>query len=532
MYVGSNEPVLIYVREFDFQIVDSITILGMSIHKNIDNLSDCHLAMELKVTKIINFWDRFYLSLPGRLNIVKTLLLSHISYLGCIITPAAETLRKLKKQIEKFIVGKLNVARERIYKSTELGGLGMIDIEEFLVAQQVSWFKRANQSTRDNWRVDLKNIGNGNVLTVGKGDFSENAFPIFRYLVDSYVKFLTAFNRTNNNFAKALILNNPLISVSREDKRLLNNNFFSRNMPHLGEQIICHVRLDQVANNGRLLSLDEITANTGINVNLVFYLRLQTAYYTAGNARNNTANGDGSSLTLSNFFKRFRKGSKQIRNILSGVRTAGIRVSELRNIITLENLLNSSAASDKVRKSFLCFWGFSFLPTNLREFSFKFFNNSLGLNSRLPHFVAGRGGGCTFCSTNELYNGPVPAESFLHFFFDCTTTRLLREWFEASFMPEIVLNSRDEKIKFWFFGSIPLLGDNSNLFILSMTQTFFYSIWRFKLLKRKPVRLAFELEFFYTLGKIVEASRIVREHMTKLEINLCRNWDDIWHRRG
>ena len=99
-------------------------------------------------------------------------------------------------------------------------------------------------------------------------------------------------------------------------------------------------------------------------------------------------------------------------------------------------------------------------------------------------------------------------------------------------MPEIVLNSRDEKIKFWFFGSIPLLGDNSNLFILSMTQTFFYSIWRFKLLKRKPVRLAFELEFFYTLGKIVEASRIVREHMTKLEINLCRNWDDIWHRRG
>ena len=232
----------------------------------------------------------------------------------------------LNKQIEKFIVGNLNVARERIYKSTELGGLGMIDIEEFLVAQQVSWFKRANQSTRVNWRVDLKNIGNGNVLTVGKGDFSENAFPIFRYLVDSYVKFLTAFNRTNNNFAKALILNNPLISVSREDKRLLNNNFFTRNIPHLGAKIICHIRLDQVANNSRLLSLDEITANTGINVNLVFYLRLQTAYYTAGNARNNATNGDGSSLTLSNFFKRFRKGSKQIRNILSDILTFNFEI--------------------------------------------------------------------------------------------------------------------------------------------------------------------------------------------------------------
>ena len=90
------------------------------------------MATELKITKIINFWERFYLSLPGRLNIAKTLLLSQISYLGCIITPAPETLKNLKKKIEKFITGRLNIAKDRIYKQTSLGGLGMIDIEEFI----------------------------------------------------------------------------------------------------------------------------------------------------------------------------------------------------------------------------------------------------------------------------------------------------------------------------------------------------------------------------------------------------------------
>ena len=166
---------------------------------------------------------------------------------------------------------------------------------------------------------------------------------------------------------------------------------------------------------------------------------------------------------------------------------------ELRNIITFENLLNTPAGDDNVRKKMLSFWGFTFVPMNIREFSFKFFNNSLGLNQRLAHFVEGRGGGCTFCSLNSANNGPVPPETFTHFFFDCMTSLSIREWFENTFIPEIPLVTRDSKIKFWFYGIIPLQGEKSNLFVFSVVQTFFYSLWRFKLLRRKPIRLSFEL---------------------------------------
>ena len=530
MYIGSNQPLPEYALQYGFKVVDHITILGMKIKKNLENLSDCHIVTEQKITKIINFWERFNLSLPGRINIAKTLLLSQISYLGCIITPASDTLKRLSSQINRFIVGRLNIAKDRICRPISLGGLGMINLEEFLIAQQVSWFKRADSSTRDNWRVDLKKIGNGNVLTVGKTSCSYETFPIFKFLIESFHKFLYSFNNLNDNFSKSLLLNNPLLTISREDRRPLGINFFTNSLPDIDLSSVCTISMDQIANNNRLLSLDEITANTRVNFNLICYLRLQSALHSLQNRTFNNRPTDGSSISLSNFFKRFRKGSRLIRNILSGHRLIGIKVCELRNILTFENSINIPSGTDKIKMNFLRFWGFNFFPMALREFSFKLYNNSLGLNHRLAHFVAGRGNGCSFCSTHN--NGPVHPESSLHFFFDCVVSTRLRERFERIFLAEIALNSREDRIKLWFYGILPALGDNSNIFILAVVQTFFFSLWRIKLHKRIPTQSSFDLEFFFTLDKIVSSSGIVREHMANVDIFLCRNWDDIQHRRG
>ena len=240
----------------------------MKINKHLDNLSECHNATVQKIAKIINFWSRFYLSLPGRINIAKTLILSQISYLGCIITPTRETLQHITTQINNFIVGGLNIAKDRICRPTELGGLGMIDLEDFITAQQVTWFKRAYISTRDNWRVDLKKIGNGNVLTVGEAHIDPVLFPIFTYLSKSLQSFLKAFNMTNNNLSKSFILNNPLLHISRDLKRPLDFNFFRTTLPHQDLDLVCKITLDQIAGNGRLLSMDDISANTGTGLNI------------------------------------------------------------------------------------------------------------------------------------------------------------------------------------------------------------------------------------------------------------------------
>ena len=86
-------------------------------------------------------------------------------------------------------------------------------------------------------------------------------------------------------------------------------------------------------------------------------------------------------------------------------------------------------------KNCLKFWSFNFLPMNLRELSFKFFNNSLSLKSRLAHFVAGIGQECTFCLMNN--NGPALRETFLHLFFDCHVVTGLREFVENTLLAEM-----------------------------------------------------------------------------------------------
>ena len=85
---------------------------------------------------------------------------------------------------------------------------------------------------------------------------------------------------TNNNLSKSFILNNPLLHISRDLKRPLDFNFFRTTLPHQDLDLVCKITLDQIAGNGRLLSMDDISANTGLNINLLFYLRLETAFFT------------------------------------------------------------------------------------------------------------------------------------------------------------------------------------------------------------------------------------------------------------
>jgi hypothetical protein len=50
-------------------------------------MENCHENAIVSMRNIAKFWDRLNLSLPGRINIAKALLLPQINYLGSIIQP-------------------------------------------------------------------------------------------------------------------------------------------------------------------------------------------------------------------------------------------------------------------------------------------------------------------------------------------------------------------------------------------------------------------------------------------------------------
>jgi len=85
MIVGTQLHAEPEILDIGFEVKDEIVLLGAKI-KNTGKSYEGNLPMLLeKIKKQINFWKRFNLSLPGRINVAKTFLYSQINYLGCIL---------------------------------------------------------------------------------------------------------------------------------------------------------------------------------------------------------------------------------------------------------------------------------------------------------------------------------------------------------------------------------------------------------------------------------------------------------------
>jgi hypothetical protein len=105
-----------------------------------------------------------------------------------------------------------------------------------------------------------------------------------------------------------------------------------------------------------------------------------------------------------------------------------------------------------------------------REFLYKFFNNILGLNSRVANFVAGHSAECTLCVLNREPL-PINTESFLHLFFECEYSSKYRNMAETELFPELLGQSVQNKKIFWLLGLIPT-GNDYRLKTL-------YRVWSF-----------------------------------------------------
>ncbi len=80
------------ILNLGFNISNSIHILGMTIDSDLNNLDANFESTVSGLKKTVDFWERYFLTLPGRINVIKGLLISQITYLGCFIMPSAAKL--------------------------------------------------------------------------------------------------------------------------------------------------------------------------------------------------------------------------------------------------------------------------------------------------------------------------------------------------------------------------------------------------------------------------------------------------------
>ena len=90
-----------------FSIVKNLTILGLDISENFETNFN---KLMVKIRGMVLFWEKFKLSIVGRINIAKTYLLSQIGYFAPVLSFNETQIQTLRNEIGSFVRGNLKIS--------------------------------------------------------------------------------------------------------------------------------------------------------------------------------------------------------------------------------------------------------------------------------------------------------------------------------------------------------------------------------------------------------------------------------------
>jgi hypothetical protein len=61
-------------------------------------------------------------------------LYSQVNYIGCFLEIPQNISKRISDLITDYVSGDLNLATKRLYLPTQMGGLGLFDLDSFLAA--------------------------------------------------------------------------------------------------------------------------------------------------------------------------------------------------------------------------------------------------------------------------------------------------------------------------------------------------------------------------------------------------------------
>jgi hypothetical protein len=88
------------IKELDFTFVDEMVLLGFKLSNNGNMLALNFDLVEEKIRSSIRYWERLYLSIPGKIAVYKCLLLSQLSYKASILMPNRDTVQLLSSMMK------------------------------------------------------------------------------------------------------------------------------------------------------------------------------------------------------------------------------------------------------------------------------------------------------------------------------------------------------------------------------------------------------------------------------------------------
>jgi hypothetical protein len=516
MQIGNRVPLSQEIIDLGFTLVDEIKILGLSIDCNLENLDENFVLIHESIKKSVRYWSRYNLTLPGRINVAKSLLVSLLNYLGCFLMPKPATLNAIQKSVDDFIIGSEKIARARIYLPPDCGGLGCFKFDEFLSAQQCVWPLKAEISCRDNWRYNLKSLSYGNCLSLSWRNIDPNLNPILFGFGKSMERLRTCYDSSNENYLHATVLFNPMIFRGPGNKLTLDPDYLEADNNIELCYRLARLTIDDCYGQFGFISRVEFRILHGIDLTVNGYANLGAAVNHFVNRLSVNAINDGTSFPLFASLQLKKPGEK-IRSILVKRRKKPFDLENNPTCKKFFEITGITYVGNELYSKNLTVWTWSGFSNRQKMFLFKFFNNTLGINVRTSHFAPNGTRICFFCS--KLRVDERNDETFEHLFFSCPTVREWQSRFISKCFSELpALDASENKI-LWFLG---LHGQQTNVLILSAIMTFQFCIWESKLRKVIPSFHTLYSNFIELFCQTFSQNSDIRKSGTRNNFSLCR----------
>jgi exonuclease III len=419
--IGNNIAVPVEITELGFEISEKITVLGFHID-NSNNTITCNTEKILeKIQKQKAIWTRYNLSLPGRINVCKTMFYSQLNYIGSVLPVSDTLIDTIEDVIYRYVCGNMRLAKERTFLPVKMGGLGLFKVKKFLDAQACSWIRRSRVVDQD-WKARLLSAGSGNIYRPNVTEIQGNNNPVSNNIIRAYMEFIKSYTETDNNYRAAYILNNLALTIGLRSKNCLTMRDLEPVIDANGviPEFITNLKVSDLFEGNRKITKPAFNRKYNVNISEDVWQKLDKI-------RNACIARFGSDEykpinSLENFFARWKKGSKPIRNILCRVKNEFIP----HNIVKFADCTETVIGLENA-KYINSVWNRNYFGNDLRVFIFKLHNNVLPYNTVLSHFVRGVDRNCTFC---DIVLNPVEEdENALHLFFNCSVSERLRNDF-------------------------------------------------------------------------------------------------------
>jgi hypothetical protein len=468
-----------------FCLSNSVKLLGLNITNDLNDLPSNFIHIEQKIRDIILFWERFRLTFPGRVAILKTLVLPQLNYLGCFLSPESDVLMRIQEIFDGFALKGQSISKDRRYLHPNQGGAGLFNLNDFLIAQRCTWVKRAITNVNDNWRLTLlASVPGGDLFNLRACDIPREKSLILHEIAWSFEFFNGCYSLLENNYRKSAIFQNIAFCRSGVDSRLLDIDFFGKLFYNLNKEKIRKLTFEDCFLDGNFKSINEFRL-LGLELPPSLWMRLQSALLFAKKNNNYGVDPQMEGKSVSVFLKKIKKGSKQFRQTIDKSRYLGDCPTNLTIVKTFSSITNTRIPNASCLNTVLSSWNKTFFENHFREFLYKFRQNTLRTNDRLAHLLK-VDPNCIFC---KCFPTPViNKESFTHLFRTCPfTSNVLLQFLNRNriTLPE---NTSTFDESYWY-GLINQEVNNSTLLLFD---AFRYCIWHFKIRKIAPDPVRFD----------------------------------------